>query len=63
MVGEQAPLVSPHAKMIDEDGTGSGWFRGRVEGAFEGSKNVGDIFIEVTYFPRRLSYELRLIRW
>ena len=49
--------------MIDKDGTGSGWFRRRVEGAFEGSKNVGDIFVEVTYFARRLSDELSLIRW
>ena len=47
--------------MIDKDGTGGGWFRGGVEGAFEGSEDVGDVFVEVTYFARRFSDEFRLI--
>ena len=63
MIGEQASLVTAHAKMIDEDGTCRGWFRGGVEGAIEGSKNVGDVFVEVTYFARRFSHKLDLIVW
>lgn len=49
--------------MIDKDGTCGGWFRGRVEGAFEGSKDVGDVFVELTCFARRFSDELDLIVW
>lgn len=63
MVGEQASLVTAHAEMIDEDGTCGGWFRGGVEGTFEGSKDVGDVFVEITYFARRFSDELGLIVW
>lgn len=61
MVGEQASFVTAHAKMIDKHGTCGGWFRGGVEGAFEGSKDVGDVFVEVTHFARRFSDELGLI--
>lgn len=61
MIGKQASLVTTHAKMIDKDRAGGGWFRGGVEGALEGSKNVGDVFVEVTYFARRFSNELCLI--
>ena len=49
--------------MIDKDGTCSGGFRGGVEGASKGSKNVGDILIEVPYFTRAFSNELGLIVW
>ena len=63
MVSEQASLIPAHAKMIDEDGTCSGWFRRGVEGALEGSKNIRDVLVEVTYLARRFSDELGLIRW
>ena len=49
--------------MIDKDRTCSGWFRGGVEGAFKGSKDVGDVLIEVPYFARTFSNELGLIVW
>ena len=61
MVGEQAALVTAHTKMINKDRTGGGRFRGGVKGAFEGSEDVGDVFVEVTYFARCFSDELRLI--
>ena len=63
MVGKQASFVPAHAEMIDQDGTCSGWFRGRVEGALKGSKDTGDVFVEVTYLARRFSDELGLIGW
>lgn len=63
MVGEQASLVTAHTKVIDKDGTCGGWFRGGVEGASEGSKDVGDVFVKVSYFARRFSDELSLIVW
>ena len=49
--------------MIDKDRTGSGWFRGGVEGASKGSKNVRDVLIEIPYFTRAFSNELGLIVW
>lgn len=63
MVGKETPLVTAHAKMIDQDRTCGGWFRGGVEGAFEGSQDVGNVFVEVTYFACRFSDELGLIVW
>lgn len=63
MVGEQASFVTAHAKMVDKDGTCGGWFRGGVEGASKGSKDVGNVFVKVTYFARRFSNELGLIVW
>ena len=63
MVSEQASLVTAHAEMIDEDRTCGGWFGGRIEGAFEGGKDVGNVFVEVTYFACRFSDELSLIGW
>ena len=49
--------------MIDKDRTCSGWFRSGVEGASKGSKNVGDVLVEVPYFTRAFSDELGLIVW
>ena len=49
--------------MVDKYGTCGGWFRGGVEGALEGGKDFGDVFVEVTYFARRFSDELCLIVW
>lgn len=63
MVGEQTSLVTAHAKMIDKDGACCGWFRGGIERAFEGSEDVGDIFVEVAHFAGRFSDELGLIVW
>ncbi len=63
MVGEQAALVAAHAKMIDKDGTCGCWFRRGVEGALEGSEDVGDVFVEVPHFARRFSDKLGLIVW
>ena len=61
MVGEQASLITAHAKMIDENGAGCCWFRGGVKRALEGSKDVENVFVEVTYFVRRFSNELGLV--
>ena len=49
--------------MIDKDGTSSGRFRGGVEGAFKRSKDVGDVFVEVTYLTCGFSDEFSLIMW
>ena len=63
MIREKTSLVTAHAEMINKDRTCSGWFRGWVEGASKGSKNVGDVLIEVAYFARAFSDELGLIVW
>ncbi len=63
MIGEQTSLVAAHAEMIDKDRTCGGRFRGGVEGALEGSKDVGDVFVKVTYLARRFPDEFGLVGW
>lgn len=63
MVGEKASFITAHTKVIDKDGTCGGRFRGGVEGASKGSKDVGDVFVKITYFARCFSDELGLIVW
>ena len=48
--------------MVDEDGAGSCWLGGGIEGAGVGSENVRDIFIEVAYFSCQSADDLGLIR-